>query len=83
MTRRNKAYRPSVRTWKRATCRFRLQVSKCLALNPVGRITDCFRLPGGPDTCGVPRRELRFAPSGKAFYLFPYRFCWAVLAEYL
>gem|GEM_PF-6177495 len=49
---------------------FSFPVSECLALNPVGRIIYCIRLPGGPATCGVPRRELRFAPSGKAVYLF-------------
>jgi len=41
-------------------------VSECLALNPVGRTTYCIRLPGGPATCGVPRRELRFAPFRKS-----------------
>ena len=72
MTRRNKAYRPSVQTWKRTACRFQLPVSECLALNPVGRITYCIRLPGGPATCGVPRRELRFAPFRKTIlFVFP------------
>ncbi len=47
-------------------------MSKCLALNPVGRITYCIRLPGGPATCGVPRRELRFAPFRKTIlFVFP------------
>lgn len=42
----------------------------CSLRSPAGRISYCIRLPGGPATCGVPRRELRFAPSAKAFYLF-------------
>ncbi|MBW0285722.1 hypothetical protein ATN38_01720 [Rhodococcus sp. FH8] len=51
-------------------------MSKCLALNPVGRITDCIRLPGGPATCGVPQEDaplrsasLRSVEAKRSFFL--------------
>lgn len=55
----------------------------CSLRSPAGRISYCIRLPGGPATGGVPRRELRFAPFRKSVLFVSLPFCWAVLAEYL
>lgn len=55
---------------KRSACRFWLQVSKCLALNPVGRITYCIRLPGHlrcpPRGCSA---ALRSVEAKRSFFL--------------
>jgi hypothetical protein len=40
-----------------APAEFRFSRSEYQALNPVGRITYCIRLPGRPATCGVPQED--------------------------
>ncbi len=54
---------------------FRFGRSEYQALNPVGRITCCIRLPGGPASCGVPQEDaaLRSVKVKRSFSFLSFR----------